>query len=173
MGCDIHAFVEIKNAGKWQRMDTPVFVADKWTQEHFDMEKIDRPFDFRSYALFGWLANVRNYSQIKPLSNPKGLPENVSDEVLAIHRKWGVDAHFPSYHSLSDLLTVDYERIVENRRQLKRIGKVLLGANVVGEGEAEKMTLRKFLPKRYFDELEVLKTLGDPEDVRVVFWFAN
>lgn len=32
-------------------------------------------------------------------------------------------------------------------------------------------TYREFLGKFFFEELELMKTLGEPEDVRVVFLF--
>lgn len=40
-------------------------------------------------------------------------------------------------------------------------------------GEPETVVLRDFLGKAFFDEIEVMKTLGDLDDVRVIFCFDN
>lgn len=66
MGCDIHAVFQAAKDGKWQ--DVP----STWDQD-------------RHYFLFSWLAGVRNghgfagvptYTPIKPLAEPRGLPED-------------------------------------------------------------------------------------------------
>jgi len=33
------------------------------------------------------------------------------------------------------------------------------------------MSMREHLGERYFDELNKLRQLGEPENVRVIFWF--
>lgn len=80
MGCDIHSHVESQNEnGSWERVI--------WEQqEEFDAG----PFDWRSYGLFGFLADVRNYSAVPPLADQRGLPEDVSEDVRAGSRQVGV-----------------------------------------------------------------------------------
>ena len=60
MGCDIHIHGEVKIEGLWQ---------------HYSLPRISR-----NYSLFAKMANVRNYneSNIVPISEPKGLPSDIS-----------------------------------------------------------------------------------------------
>lgn len=51
MGCDIHIIIEEKVLGiRWQKLNNP-------------------PFNYRSYAVFAFLADVRNRTGIIPISN--------------------------------------------------------------------------------------------------------
>jgi hypothetical protein len=59
MGCDIHVMVEVKTKGGWQSFDHP---------------RIDR-----FYSLFARLANVRNYGDVIPLAEPRGVPDDCSE----------------------------------------------------------------------------------------------
>lgn len=85
MGCDIHAVWQARKDGKW------VDVESTWDQD-------------RHYFLFSWLADVRNghgfagiptYTPIKPISQPRGLPDDFDGgeehptflEALAPHRR--------------------------------------------------------------------------------------
>ena len=47
----------------------------------------------RCYSLFALLANVRNYAEITPISNPRGLPNDVSEIVKEMSDQWGCDGH--------------------------------------------------------------------------------
>jgi hypothetical protein len=42
----------------------------------------------RNYSLFALLANVRNSAGVKPISEPRGLPEDVSEIVKKISDQW-------------------------------------------------------------------------------------
>ena len=59
MGCDIHANFEIKVNNKWLYYSNP---------------DIDRNYD-----LFARMANVRNNRGIKPIDDPRGLPEDITE----------------------------------------------------------------------------------------------
>lgn len=48
----------------------------------------------RIYALFGALSGLRGTFY---LFNPRGLPKDISPEVLAEYKLWGGDAHTPSW----------------------------------------------------------------------------
>jgi hypothetical protein len=39
------------------------------------------------------------------------------------------------------------------------------------EGEGKRLPLREFLGSKFFECLEILKMIGEPDAVRVVFWF--
>ncbi len=77
MGCDIHAFYEIK-------------VDDEWIGYG--------EADFgQNYYFFARLADVRNYEAIAPIDKPRGLPNDVS-KLVSLHSKaWGVDGHSHSW----------------------------------------------------------------------------
>lgn len=154
MGCDIHTYCERKNAkGEWE------YVAGV------------TPFDWRSYGVFGWLAGVRNYSAITPISDQRGMPEDVSEDVLGEYERWGDDAHSASWLSLNELLSVDYSKEIEDRRYSDRIGENAWSGGLTADpGEGIKMTLREFLHEGYFEDLDQMREMGVD---RVVFWFDS
>jgi len=148
MGCDLHGFVERKNEmGQWEY--APGF----------------HPFDWRSYRLYGWLAGVRNYSAVTPLSKPRGLPGDAS---ASLKEKYNDDDdyHSASWVSLEELLEFDYDAMVEDRR----VSTPHTGNATCAPGEGETMTYREFLGKNFFEELGKLKEIGT---CRVVFWFDS
>ena len=109
--------------------------------------------------MYGFLANVRNYSRVPPISEPRGLPEDISEDVKSESEEyWSGDGHSHSWVSLKELLDFDYEKTFEDRRC---------------EGDGEVVSFKKFLGEQFFAQIEILKTLGDPEDVRIVFFFDN
>ena len=95
MGCDIHDFVEIKVNDKWE-MVGEVF-------ENYDKRLSKHPYDGRNYTLFGLLAGVRNTNVI-PISGPKGVPIDDSQDFLDELEQWGNDGHSISYLTLKEIL---------------------------------------------------------------------
>jgi len=158
MGCDIHAYVEVKRNGGWN--------------------EAGEAFDCRNYGLFGFLAGVRNYSQVPVLAAPRGLPTDVGDLVRLKSEEWDVDGHTHSWVSLRELIDFDYDQQFEDRR-VTRTWTTLQGARcsdggcTADPGGGEMTSYREFLGDWYMKELDRLCTLGDPDDVRVVFWFDN
>jgi hypothetical protein len=148
MGCDIHAYAEVRTPHGWGASDLDVF-------------------DGRNYGIFGFFADVRNYSHSPVIAEPRGLPDDVSSAI----RKEGdwTDAHSHSWLTLAELLAYDYDQTFWDRR-IERDGN---GAALAEEGEGEHLPLREFLGTWYFTELDRLAALGAPEDVRIVFWFDN
>lgn len=94
MGCDIHGFAEVKRNNKWEK------VGDVFKYPYYDekdeIDKYNKPltdsfYSGRNYDLFAILADVRNgygFAGVKtgegfnPISEPKGLPEDISNDVL-------------------------------------------------------------------------------------------
>lgn len=142
MGCDIHTVAFRQEDNKYIEISNDFF-------------------DVRSYALFGFLADVRNYSAITPISQPRGLPEwyNANEEDT-----W--DYHSFSWLTLEELESYDYDQIVEDRRCTRNHD----GGCTCDPGQGEKMTLREFLSEWYFKELAKMRSSG--VDV-IVFWFDN
>ena len=177
MGCDIHSFVETKIDGKWQRFEKEVF-----KDSYSDNRLTEYPFDWRSYSMFGFLADVRNYSHCKPISAPKGLPddseylntplkepENYSyygyDNGTAYTIKGKIECD-ADYHSLSwltfkELLDFDYEKTFWDRRVSKTThypngGTFTNGAALAEKGEGKTITYREHLGEGFFRDIDVI-----------------
>lgn len=153
MGCDIHLYVERKVDGKWVAVKEPV---SRYEDDSYQ-------WDFsRSYRSFALLADVRNGGDVTPLSAPRGIPADVSDEVLTEYVEGDLDAAtiaryraYGSHDTRLGLSCPDWHSA--STFTLAELGAVALGDThpvaVLREG---------------------LKALGTtPDDVRIVFWFDN
>jgi hypothetical protein len=115
MGCDIHLYVEKRNTeGKWESVDT-------WEKEEDD-EVLRVPYgksfyDCRNYDLFAILADVRNgrgFAGVKlgdgfnPIADPRGLPDDVSENVKALSDSWDCDGHSHSHFTVAELIAFDW-----------------------------------------------------------------
>lgn len=74
MGTDVHGLWQARKNGKWEN------ISSNWEQN-------------RHYLLFSWLANVRNgfgfagvptYDPIKPIAEPRGLPEEIKGDHVKV-----------------------------------------------------------------------------------------
>lgn len=178
MGCDIHPILEVRHSdGKWHKVESYDIPGFNF-YEDWDTEKqySNFPLNWRSYGMFGFLADVRNYSQVPPLSEPRGLPSNsvwldqVTEEtkgcsVEESNRQYVLEGgcHSHSWLTLQELLDFNYDRMFEDRRVTKQ----------ADPGEGNMITFREFLGPTFFEHLEAMKTYGTPEDVRLVFWFDS
>lgn len=90
MGCDIHTHVEIKRENKWVHID-----------------EVPEEFERRNYSTFSILAGVRSSFNVKPISEPKGVPEDASEETKTNIEEWNGDGHSHSYLTLKELDTFD------------------------------------------------------------------
>lgn len=155
MGCDIHIYVEILEEGKWV-----------W---HPSLQ----PFNYRAYGMFGFLANVRNYSQSPSISSRRGVPPDFT--VPAV--EWD-DFHSMTWVGLDELVAVDYNTAFEDRRKAIPIPGTNLvdGASVVPEGEGQLVSLFDFLGDSFFQDLEMLKRIhfaSKLAPVRIVMGFDS
>jgi hypothetical protein len=150
MGCDIHTVVQRKTEqGRWEEISFA-------------------PFDWRSYGMFGFLANVRNYSAVPSISEPRGLPDDLPAYWSEEH---DVGDHSFSWLSVEELLAFDYDAPFEDRRVTRQVGPNAFDGGVTGHpGEGETTTFRAFLGPDFFRDLNALKALGA---TRVVFWFDS
>jgi hypothetical protein len=198
MGCDIHSFAEVRSkvTGKWEKVGD-VFSLDEYDKKWHRKDKSEHPFDWRSYSMFAFLADVRNYDDCEPLSEPKGLPGDSEylnspspygdqlnyavEGILPGQKQMTIkddieDNHYHSHSwlSLRELVEFDYDKVFWNRRITKQEGPGYYnGAALASEGKGEMISYRKNLGEWFFLHLEELKSLGDLDDVRVVFWFDN
>ena len=107
MGTDIHLFVEKREAdGKWVS-------ADEWSEE-LGYSRARHFYSDRSYDTFAILADVRNgygFAGVptgrgfKPISEPKGWPSDLSEELK--RESEGIE-HTPSHLTLKELLEYDW-----------------------------------------------------------------
>lgn len=193
MGCDIHSFAEVKRNGKWEVVKN-CFTLSDFDKKYSKTEKGDEPFENRDYSVFGFLADVRNYSHCECITgSPRGLPDDseylnelirsdYSDSKQLRSRKVDLendyDSHSLSYVTLAELLAFDYDKTFWNRRISRTTynasgGSHTNGAAIAEEGEGETITYREHLGEWFFTHIEDLKAIGEPENVRVVFWFDN
>ena len=227
MGCDIHFYVEKKEAGKW-------VTADKWSNpysdDHKDVDSKDEFYGNRNYDLFAILANVRNGYGFAgsptgfgfvPICEPKGFPEDACEEVKELCEHCG--EHTPSWLTLKEILDYDWtqrtvkqcsvsawqyfewsrwrkgkgeelpeeycswssgdyiteakmERLVEPYRKLqyaeaeKELKKLDHKQNCYLLIE---MPYHKLCQNFWYNTIPRLLRLGNPEDVRAVFWFDS
>jgi hypothetical protein len=169
MGCDIHIIAQKRDAnGKWVKIEG-------------EFSEGPSPFDWRQYGMFAFLADVRNYSDIKPLSQPRGFPEDFDrgaveefvadgdhgDEVIY---DWMGD-HSYSWLSVAELSAVDYDQMIEDRRVARQVGpNSFSGAETCAAGEGEQKTLRDFLGPDFMADLAKLQEIGAE---RIVFGFDS
>lgn len=76
MGCDIHLHIELKINGNW---------------ENYSATSVPR-----NYQLFGLMAGVRDRG-IEPISQPKGLPDDISLITKLHYDSYGAYSHSPSW----------------------------------------------------------------------------
>jgi hypothetical protein len=143
MGCDIHSFAERRNSvGEWEIIEGVY------------------PFEKRIYGVFAFLADVRNDTEVEPISPPRGIPED--SPTYGKLSKWldhdSDTWHSGSWLSIRELLDFDYDREFVNEDY------------DVPEDYNRETTYREFLGSDFFANLERLKEIGAD---RVVFCFDN
>ena len=122
-----------------------------WQDESkFPYPYTDQPYTGRNYSLFGALAGVRDNSMELIADMDRGLPDDVSDELCNIFDEWGMDAHSANYLYVDEIMDSYYYKMSDS------------DLNDLGLGT-------------YFfrDVVDALLEIGDPKDVRLVFWFDN
>lgn len=114
MGCDIHMYVEYKK-------DLPIGESrereEKWVYGDYFMpnpyyriwptepefKRIELKGS-RNYSLFSTLAGVRDYSgDIKPVSDPKGIPDDCCPQIKEANEDWKGDGHTHSWLTLKEI----------------------------------------------------------------------
>ncbi len=169
MGVDMASFVEVKEKGKWTLFQEYLFKRDQYEMDISAGAEI-QPFRNRNYAFFGWLADITNYSAIAPLDKPRGLPKNLSTELLDKYSERAYELSY-TYFTLTELLEVDYDNIVEDRRAMIDGN----GAATIEAGKGKKMLLKDFLGEDIMESLEILKNRFSGcnlNDVRIIFVFC-
>lgn len=102
--------------GKWSINTKPVFPPG-WNEK----EKQTGPSQGRSYSWFAVLADVRNggYNgepkRFTAISEPKGVPEDATEEWKEYVDQWGYDLHSISFLSVPDFDNFDWNQVATFR----------------------------------------------------------
>lgn len=140
MGCDLYLYPERRNSeGTFQKLPTP------------------KDLDQRNYWRYSFLAGARNSFNIVPISEPRGLPADVSAYVAYNADLQEGDATMHSWLSLEELLAFDYDAPLRFQQ----------GGRGPNCAEA---TYREFLDEHFLPDLIELQSSGAE---RIVFWFVG
>lgn len=184
MGTDIHIVAEHQRDGKWHLAD------------------IDLP-EYRNYWAFAVLADVRNGygfagfdkgDPITPISPPRGLPNDLSQELRAPpdpddedypdYQIW-LGNHSFSWVTLKELLDYDLDApmtlrgmvSLESARQYRETGEPpqssVAWTSQPGFERIEWQEPIRNHASLIVDLIDSLKDLGDPENVRIIFGFDD
>lgn len=169
MGVDMTSFIEVKEKGAWTLFQEHLFKRSEYEED--DNASIElHPFRNRNYSFFGWLADIRNYSAVAPLDKPRGLPKNLSTALMDKYEDRAYELSF-THFTLAELLSIDYDSIVEDRRAMIDGD----GGATVDAGKGEMMPLKDFLSESVMEPLEIMKNRFSEyslDDVRVIFVFC-
>lgn len=158
MGCDIHIIAQRRNGDAWED------VTGKFTDG-------PAPFDWRSYGMFGFLAGVRNYSAVPPISEPRGIPDDYDRGRIDEFDGCSLGDHSFSWLTVAELLAFNYDQPMEDRRVARQIGpNMWSGGETAEPGGGEMTTYRKFLGEAFFHDLAELSRIGAE---RIVFGFDS
>src|SRR5690349_22470025 len=127
MGCDIYSRVEVRANGRWTRRALT-------EAGHGPEAGADEPFPYRQYGLFGFLADVRNYSCSPVIAPPRGLPDDI--DLTADEREEFADGwyhHNASWLTLAELLAYDYDQVFWDRRVTKALPSGVLDGAALAE----------------------------------------
>ena len=169
MGCDIHNHIEYKRNGKWICGDyfkVNPYSIDDAREPHLELV----PFcENRNHGLFSQLAGVRNYYDNRPIAEPKGLPDDLSDDVKKDAEYWWMDGHNYSYLTLKELL--DY---VKKNPKINYSGYISVqeALNHLID-EMKKRADELCLIYDYEWDKHPEEAYSKSKDIRLVFWFDN
>ena len=208
MGCDIHLFSEKKftydGHNFWWCCDyfklNPYRQFDKENESKYDHIEI---YGNRDYALFGALADVRNYYDSVPICAPRGIPKDASNVVKKEANRWGIYGHTHSWLYAKELF--DYQKAHQTHKYKGYVSPDDAAKLDKGEGypeswcqgtsdktwvwrewtvnecpmdyliEAVKKKMKEeFHIWDFLSEEEQEKRIADyAENFRIIFWFDN
>ena len=204
MGCDIHLYTEKKllNNNTWWCCDH--FQLNPYYGEEYEKKWNVVPiYDGRSYSLFTALAGVRDDGMTPVISDPRGLPDDVSEIIKQESDDWGVDGHSHSWLTAKELFIYQNKHPFTNRHGMVD-GEELLKLDEYGipprtwcgwTNSKTAQTREWLSPGSVVDELvkavkqrmaeefwiwdfldkeeKEKRFLENSENFRIVFWFDN
>lgn len=155
MGCDISIWAERKIPNGYEVVQSGAFSDGQ------------SPFNWRDYGMFGFLANVRNYSIVPPIAEPRGVPVGAHRSVRNKLKR----CHSRSWLSVEELAAFHYDSTFEDRRFTRQCAPGAWDCGATAEhGEGAVTTFREFLGGAFFRDLKLLQDCGAD---RVVFGFRD
>jgi hypothetical protein len=156
-------------------------------------------YDTRNSALFAILSGIFNtaYSaeEYQPISVPKGLPDDVSQEVKIWSDWFGEGGFGHSWLLLQELLEFDWHQTIKKQAMVsKKVAPLFEGGNnrfpfsqwPADEPISYSRCSRDGVTVNWIETyaesagseflettIDRLKSFGSPTDVRIVFWFDN
>ncbi|MGB0972172.1 MAG: hypothetical protein ACPGVG_14615 [Mycobacterium sp.] len=110
MGCDIHPFVEARESA-----DAPWVSVQRWAEKDEDgwasLAAGQEIAGGRCYGLFALLAGVRNRAGVKPIAEPRGIPDDCDARIRDLGVEWGGDGHSHSWLTLAEILAFDWTAV--------------------------------------------------------------
>jgi hypothetical protein len=168
MGTGITLYLEVKKDGAWQH--------------------VSKPSVGQSYDMFGILADVRNYVNAKPISEPKGLPDDLSATVKQAAELYGEwDGFSFSYLTQKEIADYDWNQVCHDSRLNtvnKKTGEIISKASYTNpdclsadfELKQIDVTAKSVLEgssyEVLFNDMSKLAQEYGSENVRIVFWFS-
>lgn len=148
MGVDIHMYIEVKNLRNQWICINPKYLNLLEEPGEYSINQLRIP---RNSTLFAILADVRNYSDYIPISEPRGIPEDISNVVRSEYDDWGEDnVHSESYLTLKDLKDYNIQYYGPN---LKLIDNLITKIKDLSN---------EYYPSSSYDD-----------NIRIVFWFDS
>jgi hypothetical protein len=95
-------YVEKFKDGNWHKVGR-VF------RDPFIGQYVDQPFSWPKLELYSIFADVENRFGIEPISQPRGFPEDVSEEVNLLYLSKNINV-FPSYLVLDEVVDYNFYR---------------------------------------------------------------
>ncbi|OME55138.1 hypothetical protein [Paenibacillus odorifer] len=200
MGCDIHMYVEgkrtISGESKWVSGDyysvNPYFTDGEDGEQKYRIQPI---YDSRNYRLFAVLAGVRNYSDIEPIAESKGIPSDCCPEIQEANEYWSGDGHSHSYFTLRELqeysrknIKTKYSGYVHESEKHKPLSGECpsywsqwtnMPDHVFMEWEVEENILEPIIEGLRKRASELFYRYNNEQieeysnDLRIIFWFDN
>lgn len=191
MGCDIHIHTEIlRNVHGTETWVNGDFYKRNPDYSHSEgEEKYEKVSVFRGrdYRVFSILADVRSDGNNPYISQPKGLPKDVTASVEEEAEFWGLDGHSHSYLNLDELKqylekypTVECEGFI-SQDQADKLDQGISPNSWCGWTSDKSYVRRKWnTPNNSLENIiSALEDRGhemyvyDPKKIRIVFWFDN
>lgn len=201
MGCDIHIGVEAYNDRNKKWRDISYYVENEYYDPEedgpeADLRRLD-PYTGRSYELFSHFAGVRDrFGNVEMIASPRGIPDDCTKRINADYKRWGADAHTPSWLTLKEI--IEFSNITPTVKRRGMISaeqaKALDEEGIKPDSWCGWTNVEGYVTREWEDKNECLthfietvtkylygghwkysidNLLENPEHIRFVFWFDN
>ena len=134
------------------------------------------PFNWRDYDVYGFLANVRNYSEVPFLSDCRWLPLDVSKSIEECFDDNGYlhGTHSITYLTLRELVEFDYDKTFQDMRHTEQESQGFFNGATRSKTRGVTITFRDFLGEDFFKDIEKLvERTKDLDSLRLIFGFDS